>query len=1153
MCSRLALPYAVSVLFGLSVGEGAILSESTVKTAFVNTVGMELVSIPAGTFMMGESVNPIPYSARYDLTYPTRSELVGKYPNGDPNNFVIAEEHTIDGDFDEHPVHEVSMTAAFYMATREVTNAQYKQFDPSHGLDDANPVTSVSWHDANDFCQWLSAQEGAAYRLPTEAEWEYACRAGTTTIFNTGDTPTAGANAWGLYDMHGGVEEWCYDWYGPYEPNAQVDPVGRVDGSFKVARGGDGTAHVYFRRSANRLGDLPEAKNPLIGFRVVMGELPGTEPLPVAEAPLNQREVAQEIPHDVNVGPDPNVPHFEGPREFVNIPADSYGPVYSHHNHVPGIVECPNGDLLAIWYTCIYERGRDLAVAASRLRYGQKEWEQASPFWDTPDRNDHCPSVWFNGSETLYHFNGLSKGGDYSTNAIIMRTSGDNGATWSRARIIVPEYEHQLPGEPVFRAQNGSIVFGADGGGGTIVFTSGDEGLTWSKSSGAAAGIHAAIAQLNDGRLLAFGRGDNIGGYSPKSISSDMGESWTYSASVFPPIGGAQRHALLRLREGALFFASPGPDGVYGALSYNEGQTWPVQRLITDVNNSQSDHGINTIDGGRVRMAANTAEPLGYLSVCQGLDGVIHLISSRLHYSFNQAWLEDVPPSGPPPTQRQLPMKNHLAGIYDANESPVDSNEPWMFVGAGSESDYITFPTPGVMQISASGGARPRWSNERINNFIEADLSRGFTAKIAVQVLSSSSSSEGVEFEVFARCGTLKVHEYSLTVTPGSVYYGGGSIATGLDNSSAMHTYRMAVREDTTVQIYRDDEILAVKPMDTPGTNWRPSTRGNYIEWGIDAYAAEALVDNIGYDFSGAFQPLVLTADFDGNRIVDWSDLVVLCDDWLQTAEYVPIGTEPDPNHLVVRYPFDETSGSTAYDCSGRGNDGQVRLISTGAPADTAWDPAGYDANGCIDFNGDVKVVVPAAAFNDLNSAVTVSLWVNGDAAVQPDQNWGMPFHGGNPTNDRLLHTHIPTRYGDVMFESGSYNAQRLFWYGPEAADWEGRWNHYAFTLDTNQAETRIYCNGQKKAEGAASLGISGIQSFHVGCGIFAGGTVYEYFGKIDDFRIYDYALADDEVLYVANDGRMRASDSPADLYKDDIINFRDFALFAMQWLETSP
>ena len=853
----------------------------TIKKTLVNSMGMEFTPVPAGTFMMGESVNPIPYSARADITYPTRSELIGKYPYGDPNNFVISEDHTIDGDFDEHPVHEVTISRPFYLATCEVTNAQYKQFDPLHPRDDDSPVTAVSWCDANAFCQWLSEQEGLPYRLPTEAEWEYACRAGTTTLFHTGDSLSGGANAWGLYDMHGGVEEWCYDWYGPYEPNAQIDPVGRIDGDFKVCRGGDNTAHVYFRRSANRLGELQEAKNPLVGFRVVMGEMPRTEPLPGPEPPLNQQNVGQQIRRDVSWGPDSNVPYFEGPREFVKIAPHCYGPVYSHHNHVPGIVECPNGDVLAIWYSCIYENSRELAVAASRLRYGQKEWEPASPFWDTPDRNDHCPCIWFDGVDTLYHFNGLSKGGGYSTNAIIMRTSRDSGANWSKARIIAPEYVRQLPGEPVFRAQDGSIVFGADGSGGTIVFISQDEGLTWHRSSGAAAGIHAAIAQLNDSRLLAFGRGSNIGGKSPKSISYDMGQSWTYSASVFPSISGAQRHVLLRLKEGPLFFASPGPDGIYGALSYDEGETWLVQRLITDVTDSNSDHGINTIDGGRVRMSTDTAEPLGYLSVCQGLDGVIHLISSRLHYSFNLAWLEDAPPVGSSPGQRRLPIKNHLAKIYDANESPVDSNDPWMFIGPGAESDYVSFPRPSKMQISASDWNRPRWSNERINTFIEADLSKGFTVEIATQILSSSSSSAGLEFEVFARCGTLKVHNYSITITPSKIFYRGTEIADGLNNSGCVHLYRMAVREDTTVHIYRDNELLAVKLMDAPGTNWRPSTRGTYIEWGIYAESAEVLLDHIAYDFGGAFEPCILTADLDSDNAVDGRDLGLFAGNWL--------------------------------------------------------------------------------------------------------------------------------------------------------------------------------------------------------------------------------------------------------------------------------
>jgi len=291
-------------------------------------------------------------------------------------------------------------------------------------------------------------------------------------------------------------------------------------------------------------------------------------------------------------------------------------------------------------------------------------------------------------------------------------------------------------------------------------------------------------------------------------------------------------------------------------------------------------------------------------------------------------------------------------------------------------------------------------------------------------------------------------------------------------------------------------------------------------------------------------------ADFNNDCVVDACDLAILSEDWLETPRYVTIGTEPYANRLVVHYMFDETSGSTAYDSSGHGNDGQVRLISTGAPTDTAWDGGGYDANGCINFNGNVKVVVPAATFSAVNSAVTVSLRINGDAGVQPDQNWGMPFHGGNPTNDRLLHTHIPTKYGEVMFESGSYNAQRLLWEDAGSADWEGQWNHYAFTLNSAQQIVRIYHNGEKVAERTgASLGVGGIQSFHVGCGIFADETVFEYFGKIDDFRVYSYALSPDEVLSMFSGGQQSPADSAANLYFDEIIDFKDYAEFAARWL----
>jgi len=287
-------------------------------------------------------------------------------------------------------------------------------------------------------------------------------------------------------------------------------------------------------------------------------------------------------------------------------------------------------------------------------------------------------------------------------------------------------------------------------------------------------------------------------------------------------------------------------------------------------------------------------------------------------------------------------------------------------------------------------------------------------------------------------------------------------------------------------------------------------------------------------------------ADFNGDDVVDEKDLRVVAQDWLLTGASGPV---PDANQLAVHYKFDETSGSTAYDSSVLTYNGQVQSVSTSSPKTTAWDPDGYE-DGCINFDGNTKVVVPVAALAAVDAQVTVSLWVNGDPAVQPDQNWGMPFHGRASTNDRRLHTHIPTKYGNVMLESGSYQAQRIEWAGAGEQDWEGGWNHYAFVVDsTVEHKVKIYHNGgDPVAEGSASIGVGGIDSFHVGCGIFSDGTAYEYFGKIDDFRVYSYALSTDEITYIASEGQMPA-DSPANLYYDGVVDFKDYSTFALEWL----
>ena len=186
------------------------------------------------------------------------------------------------------------------------------------------------------------------------------------------------------------------------------------------------------------------------------------------------------------------------------------------------------------------------------------------------------------------------------------------------------------------------------------------------------AGIHAGVVRLKDGSLLAFGRGDDIDGRMPMSISRDMGETWTYHASDFPPINGGQRLVLMRLREGPILFVSftdtsakrkhenwPSVEGIvvrdaagekrrvfgmYAALSFDEGMSWQVRKLITP------EGGKRVLDGGawtdEFSVDAEHAEPMGYLAAAQAPDGVIHLISSALHYRFNLAWLLEPMPAG---------------------------------------------------------------------------------------------------------------------------------------------------------------------------------------------------------------------------------------------------------------------------------------------------------------------------------------------------------------------------------------------------------------------------------------------------------------------------------------------------------------------------
>jgi len=681
---------------------------------------MALVRIEPGTFTMGQDGPQTDYKMK---NHPGESDRP---------------------DWDEKPVHKVVISKPFYIGATEVTVDQYWQFDPEYrkgrGLPD-EAASGISWNKAVEFCAWLSKKEGKTYRLPTEAEWEYACRAGTTTVFNTGDklpdrflpwytevsypglfpwsfyfpdnkpSPeylplgAEGAplrlandgfvipdeivaapkknqpllrvaqrppNAWGLYDMHGNLSEWCSDWYGPYLEGTQTDPRGRSDGDFRVFRDGPHSMLSRLVRSANRGAWIPESSASIFGFRVVLGEEPKGELLAKVPPPKHARDVKQEVAKIAM--PPQDEPFFSGPKPFVKIPEVSAGPLFSAHNHSPGITECPNGDLLAVWFSTVLEGATELCNAASRLRFGQSEWEEASPFWDGQDINDHAPKLWWDGDQTLYH---MARG--HSEN--IVRTSTDNGATWSKAKPIYPQGE---TGAEMIRTRDGSLLISQDAG--VSLHKSKDNGRTWTSvgirgpneqvrpggKGSRHAGIHAAVVELADGRLMTIGRPhppnqvDVFAGEAPLSFSSDQGESWTYEASEFPAVTSVQRPVMIRLREGpillcsftdqwsefykgnrkGLAFRSKAGEftgyGLFAAVSYDEGKTWPDRRLITSGGPAQE---VNTINRAMFTLSDTMAEPQGYLAVTQSRDGRAQLITSKNHYAFNLAWLKQLPPA----------------------------------------------------------------------------------------------------------------------------------------------------------------------------------------------------------------------------------------------------------------------------------------------------------------------------------------------------------------------------------------------------------------------------------------------------------------------------------------------------------------------------
>ncbi|MGH9352644.1 MAG: SUMF1/EgtB/PvdO family nonheme iron enzyme [Terriglobia bacterium] len=654
MVAALFLTSTLPLVGSLAISGRAAGPPSAEPAEFVNSLGIRMIRIPAGTFRMGD---------------PAPLEQITS------NNFKIPD------DADERPAHEVTISHSFYISETEITAAQYHKFR-SDGNGSFFPpyVTGVGWPDAVRFTAWLSKKENKSYRLPTEAEWEYACRAGTDSPFYSGAAPPRPdqANAWGLRDMESGPSEWVLDGYGGYPGFPQRDPVGPASGFSRVVRGGgieappgkpefNGLAPFY-RRCANRASIAPvyTGLTP-IGFRIVEAPRPETKPLS-AHIPFFRQFVKPAGSVPATAAPNPRKPWFEQ-RDLLPLPpedatpqeilAAGFDPAIHGHNHSPGLAICPNGDVLVIFFSSVpteSESGIDTSFVATRLRFGSNQWDLPGLFFDFADVNDQSALLW-NDRGTVNFF-----GGGRGLNGVPFRWtwSHDSGATWSA--IHFPKLTGSIgdfvpqPITSAFRGADGTIYVATDARGShSVLWASRDNGHTWFDTGGRTGGRHTAFAALKDGSILGMGgKNSNINGTMPESISRDGGKTWTITKSPFPALGSNQRPAIIRLADGKLFFASDFQDrkgrapagmterGAFVALSSDGGKTWTIKKLETAL--PHESHALAAIPRWKGLTKDYTADAtLGYTVAAQAPDGIIYLISTMNHpaqeFEMNEAWI----------------------------------------------------------------------------------------------------------------------------------------------------------------------------------------------------------------------------------------------------------------------------------------------------------------------------------------------------------------------------------------------------------------------------------------------------------------------------------------------------------------------------------
>jgi formylglycine-generating enzyme required for sulfatase activity len=606
--------------------------------------------------------------------------------------------------FNEEPRHKVTITRPFYICETEVTIDQFRKFRAEYpGYEKFAPYASgVSWYDAVAFCEWLGKKEGKSYRLATEAEWEYACRAGSNTAFSSGDSrpQTNTPNTWGVKNMHTNVAEWCLDWHGIYPEEPQTDPVGPDHGWFKIARGDclDYTqlGQPYYCRSSNRAAAPPtfgppppdyisrqleghnmpvsEALNSWfktsgvvpgrhgIGIRVVQSDMPKTSPTSTELAFWQQ--CVKQGSRGVEEGPDPDKPYYRtrllypdfGRRSLVDVAWEigidrGYGG--GHHNSA--LQALPNGDLLAAYYNTMLGGERDACVSimTMRLRHGTNDWDMPSSWPDMVDADDEAPIFW-NDNGKIWLFWGcprMEAGYPFQ-----YTTSTNNGATW--APVQFPLFDSKIgffsaqPTTSAFRDSKGTIYVAVDGSRPSVsseLFASKDDGRTWYDTGGRTYGRHSCFTILDNDVILAYaGKQADIDGYHPQFVSKDGGRTYEMSASPLPALGSGVRASVVRLANQKIFYVGDMYLSIYRKLT--------PDMAPAGFTGDGAYAGISDDDGKTWRIRKLTGgnvldkegkpvnvHTVSYVTACQSPDEMIHVITSHnrpdLHFELNEAWV----------------------------------------------------------------------------------------------------------------------------------------------------------------------------------------------------------------------------------------------------------------------------------------------------------------------------------------------------------------------------------------------------------------------------------------------------------------------------------------------------------------------------------